>query len=737
MSTGSRLGVHSDRPDIVARDFSPNTDEQRAAGQHIVRAVTPKQGITRHYTSFKEHADAVQNAIVMPGGGQGSSSRVEDRHTGFTWEFGNGEEPRQATPLPHKPPTPHTPPILEELSRRGSKADAWGDVGPVKSDMEALSRTSTRDLSTIPSLTTPARTDTNRSSFSGLARGMMRHVPDVLMFHPTEKTAEVGGQYSDLRERQKSRDERHTQFNFNPAVPKLQLPTPESAPGTVDVVVPKPGMPPKATLKDRRHFAQRDAMKLTLPPNMPDLPVRGRTPMGETSSLAPSRPRSPKTPWIQDRPPEWHNTNPKSAPATILEEEDPALLLRKGSGSLNQVSSLDKPKSKVSKGLSFGRILWRSSKRGIRVSDASSEVIENSGSDSRSRPGLDQPSQVQQGFEELGARPRARRFRWGGQGSSRTLGVAPRSELPRSPLSIGRFVKPKHSQQLLASAPPVKDQSNRNRKQTMFLPDLEVIYKMPVPPSFVPPGLVRVPTPPMFDAGGEVKGKLADFFFDLQGVRTHKAPQGSSGVWDSDALLMSQDTDLGPPSSETDDSPRDPISESPSNLPNHPLFPIRTTATGGGYTPTTPAYDLADANLARAGADPMNPKDPATRGAEEIAKLEWLTPEHLPSSPLCPLHEKYSGPSTGLCVYHGKKAILADLEARIRRQSAQQGMSQSGHREPGRDSRSMTVRERSQSAALDGSEEVADDRGEGGDMQSERASTKRRRRKWWLCVSSP
>ena len=46
----------------------------------------------------------------------------------------------------------------------------------------------------------------------------------------------------------------------------------------------------------------------------------------------------------------------------------------------------------------------------------------------------------------------------------------------------------------------------------------------------------------------------------------------------------------------------------------------------------------------------------ARQEEEERRKFEWLVPEHLPNSPLCPLHEKYTGPSRGLCYWHGRRS---------------------------------------------------------------------------------
>lgn len=45
----------------------------------------------------------------------------------------------------------------------------------------------------------------------------------------------------------------------------------------------------------------------------------------------------------------------------------------------------------------------------------------------------------------------------------------------------------------------------------------------------------------------------------------------------------------------------------------------------------------------------------ALREMEERRKFEWIVPEHLPSSPLCPLHDKYRGYSKGKCYWHKER----------------------------------------------------------------------------------
>jgi hypothetical protein len=49
-----------------------------------------------------------------------------------------------------------------------------------------------------------------------------------------------------------------------------------------------------------------------------------------------------------------------------------------------------------------------------------------------------------------------------------------------------------------------------------------------------------------------------------------------------------------------------------------------------------------------------------------IGKFEWDVPEHLPSSPLCPLHPKHPSGGKGICVYHGRrKSRMNEEEAEV------------------------------------------------------------------------
>jgi hypothetical protein len=202
------------------------------------------------------------------------------------------------------------------------------------------------------------------------------------------------------------------------------------------------------------------------------------------------------------------------------------------------------------------------------------------------------------------------------------------------------------------------------------------LASMPVPPTFIPPGVKRVPTPPMFQQNGEVKGKLADFFFDQPGLEldmgpVHKphsplkpSPGLSAGVWDSDALLMSQKSEITP--SDSDSHDRDsPTRLSASLDPGPPPTPANyasLSATGYMYTqfpgsspthprsaPPIPEASGSDVDFFRVQMDLEDNGRERQMSVEERAKLEWVLPEHLPSSPLCPLHAKYRGISVGLC----------------------------------------------------------------------------------------
>lgn len=198
-----------------------------------------------------------------------------------------------------------------------------------------------------------------------------------------------------------------------------------------------------------------------------------------------------------------------------------------------------------------------------------------------------------------------------------------------------------------------------------------------VPPIFVPPGLNRVPTPPMYDANGEVKDKLADFFFEHGAGIPNRKPKASPGGyhWDSDALLMSYlSPDMVLDSSTEEEGPEGPEGPiTPSYVPRD--FTIDRTDYGTPGLVTTPGGSYLDAR--KPYLSPPTSPDPEDRWfripnlsstqlttlalaeTDERKKFEWIVPEHLPNSPLCPLHPNYKGYSIGICYWHGRRRSKA------------------------------------------------------------------------------
>jgi hypothetical protein len=79
-------------------------------------------------------------------------------------------------------------------------------------------------------------------------------------------------------------------------------------------------------------------------------------------------------------------------------------------------------------------------------------------------------------------------------------------------------------------------------------------------------------------------------------------------------------------------------------MPPGPLFSTTTTHSG---TSTT------EKDWYRVRLDQIMDEDDAY-DSEELEAFELDVPEHLPSSPLCPLNPKHRGGGNGICVYHGR-----------------------------------------------------------------------------------
>jgi hypothetical protein len=684
---------HLSRPEFALQIDSSGLPDHEA--QHD--SLGPRPGIVRHYSSLQEHADTLYKRPLTPSGIGESTPRAETRREGFTWEAR-----RDADPASELPPVPETPPTLDEIMAAKAKDEmrdrvpsvASADIFPYPS-LEVSKRVST-GLSFDNNVSRP---NANRASISERARGVMRHVSDLRAFSTMNKEQNDDEDASIRRGNRESKSGRQLKFDL-PQASAASRNEKASKPQNSFFEKPAPASPTKTTLKDRRKVAQGESMKLTLPSNIAELPSRGRSPVIELNSLAPPRSRSPKTPWIRDFPPNWNTSGPATAPATIFEDttpNTPGLLPGHDLFTSSQTPPTDRPLARIRRSAPRLRLGRKKSSR--KSTDSASQ---DGDSPSIPAPSAQNQSQMEHAqyvlqvhqadtndqLQEVGKRSRTRRMRWSGPWSSTGSEPAPTPSLGGASFVLG-VLKPMRSCQ-------PDDPSSNETPNTPTTPtaetgrgfhrrkkaaDMDKITKMPVPPTFIPPGVVRVPTPPEADERGQVKGKLADFFFNLEGVRapTRKQPHTPGGIWNSDAVLMSQATDISPPSSDTDESPQAPLGITPPLSPVGgdmldpavaPTIAVTAPPIGGGsplaLAQAEPFTDTFRHEMFAAPSSLNPPRKDSIARAQERAKLEWLIPEHLPNSPLCPLHAKYVGPSKDACVFHGRRRSMGNGRPRRR-----------------------------------------------------------------------
>ncbi|KAG9192509.1 hypothetical protein G6011_11243 [Alternaria panax] len=716
--------------------------------------------LTRHYTSLQEHADQI-SGTEAGGQDEGLTSRQVSRREGFSCDQQpNFEEEKRHSrnPMPIEQEQPCSPPPLEEIIRRTTIDDA-DHVQNTKlrhtDSMDSYASGTTHPTGSISTSTETSESyirDNRRSSIAAFAKGIVQHVPNLRMLHHPES-----------REDQQRRDsgdglsmklhKKDRVLSFAPVSPvnskesyeKVSKPfgvweessppmnTP-SAPVNETVTPSSPHSTPKGGLRDRRKVK----LDLSMPTEMPDLPARGRSPVDILGSLGAPRPRSPKTPWIRNEQPKWEPAMmTKSAP--ILEEDyirDSTSALRNdnhgGIGLLldtdmlfsSQTPKFERPPPKVRDRCYISRPKGkrtrsgRSDRSGTSASNSTlAQTPDGSGIPAEEKVFKEQQAQTKAELQKMASdskATRSRRWLWLNKTSSED---APSSLGPTEPpsrrFSINLFRRSNRiSDQTSAEATKQQASSSLRPSRGKHVPPTTSPSHVHVPPAFIPPGLQRVPTPPIFDANGEVKGKLADFFFDVQGggamnVRSKSKPS-PGGYWDSDALLMSLSSDIdNREDDEEDEGPEGPPSDfvhtpmdfEPNGTPRLTGVANNIQGSSAGYLsvkpPASPSLAVTSPMLGHDGWHrvyqshfPDTPDERtltalARQEEEERRKFEWLVPEHLPNSPLCPLHVKYRGPSAGLCYWHGRRSgnkIRKGEYDRPGAKAAGKGMSESsGH----------------------------------------------------------
>lgn len=695
MSPAPLSGSHSADLSDRHSELRPENPDQSTPLPSSIKAIP-----IRHYASLQEHADQVRGEKASPSD-FGLTPRPDGRREGFSWDVRPVEQDQHWSNRNTLPPdyTVETPPPLEELLRRHAnedadsiqnarlrEADTWGVQLPVAN--AARSSTSSDSLS---------RTDTTRSSIAGSAQSMVRRIPDMRMFTPPEQVTEQGSVHKRrdslggifLANARGNKQERKLSFILPQTLKQTseskKLEEPSAATSQLKIKsekVPCGQRTPGGSLRDRRK------VKLDLA-----LPVDR---IEELSSITPSRPRSPKTPWIRDEPPKWHHeTLSKTAP--ILEEGYMGIIdtgneptvptgLLPGNDIIysSQSPGIERSTQKARDRCYLSRPRFRRSRSG-RSGTSESTLAQTPDSNWVSDQGKarqEQHARTELELRQLGQTSKSthgRRCRWTRPWNSETRSS---DEMLQSPLPTGRrlSLNPfKRSARISdqnttkkddRQSPPLRFWWARKHSITDEPPPMP-LSNMPVPPAFVPPGLNRVPTPTSFDPNGDIKGKLADFFFDHgTGVGRRKPKTGIPGHWDSDALLMSYlSPDKGADDDGSDEGPEGPqtpagavhsfhIDQDPSHgTPSLVMTPGGIQGNIWGYEAESPGSQDAwfrnqqnESSLDDSAITAL-----ALREEDERRKFEWLIPEHLPNSVLCPLHPSYNGYSKGVCYWHVRK----------------------------------------------------------------------------------
>ncbi|KAF1942125.1 hypothetical protein EJ02DRAFT_346200 [Clathrospora elynae] len=661
----------------------------------------PRTALTRHYTSLQEHANLLLEKKPLAEDG-GLTPRQAGRREGFTWSARPNveEQPRPSrNPLPPEQPRANSPPPLEEIMRRNTINDADDVQNSKLQHVDSIGSqpfTGHQSRSFSSSTTDSLPPQNRRSSIAAFAMGIARHVPDMRVFAPPEK---VGWSTE-------NQHEGDSQYAASIDVSKnhrmsLALPSAMKTRGSYEkapkppVVFEEPAPPErnarieslaaKGGLRDRRKVK----LDLAMPTEMPDLPARNRSPIGTLTSLGPSRPRSPKTPWIRDEQPKWEPVALTKS-TTIIEEEyirnsitadgitadsitaegitaDGGLGLLPRTDVLfsSEFTKIERLPQKVKDRCYISRPRFPRSRSGRSGTSESSQTQTPDGSSTGgdSKVVLEQQARTAQELRQLSQdakEVRSRRWGWKTKTSS--------EDTPQSPgLTTRRFsINPfKRSNR-------ISDQNyEKDKKQTITnglgRTKQPLLSLMPIPPE-----VTRVPTPPIFDANGEVKVKLADFFFDVQsgagGAPRRKLKTSPGGYWDSDALLMSLTTDVDADDDEEEEGPEGPRTpQLDFDLNGTPgLKATGPSASGPTYLNTQPMNPGTQFQTLLLEPDSwfriqhsemiITPDERTRQEEEERRKFEWLVPEHLPTSPLCPLHPKYRSPSFGYCYWHGRRS---------------------------------------------------------------------------------
>lgn len=667
---------------------------------------TPRPVLARHSTSLIDHADQLQveHTDKTKDSLASRSSNHDTRRDGFTWGLkpapGDHSDPRRHGRNPLLPAQVHdkTPPSLEELMRPPQNEDADA------AHNSRVSRANTGDtLRSLRNLAVPStrpesvtHRGTRRLSVAFFAKGLFPPASS------SEDYRERRGSASSAESKGDGRRKRRLSFALPSTVeqggPSESLNQDSNAERsmiqTQKQLSKKSSM--KSSLRDRRNVN----FDLSLPIEPPDLPPQSCSLLTKSSSITPARPRSPKTPWIREEPLQRPQAVPQNTIPLLEEDYVGQVTVEEGtpgSGLLpdnDPISSshspeFERPPVKVRDRcyVSRPRFSRSRSSQGERSSDALAHTPDGSWAPNDSREFQEQKNRTAVELEQLSqATKEARSKRWRWARSATRSSDGGHSNPIEEPTRDRKFSVNPFRRSNRISEQTDQDQDSKHRQSPHAnrlwwigkqspppppLPDPEYTQiKRPLhiamPSAFAPPGMHRIPTPPTLDANGDIKGKLADFFFD-HGTDIDRRPRPApspGGYWDSDALLMSFKSSSIQPSDSTEEGPEGPVMTdyAPRSFTcdSNDYGTPGLVATPGGYmnaggTKPSPRADTEERYFRRPVMQQTQLTAAALRKIDEIKKFQWIVPEHLPNSPLCPLHKNYNGYSIGVCYWHGRR----------------------------------------------------------------------------------
>lgn len=627
----------------------------------------PYTTISRTYTSLQEHSDRISVPKLLADEAE-ITPRHEGRREGFVVAQRPSMDARQSNkqyPFHREQLQDKTHPSLEHVLRRQTFDEGIQNPYPQFHRTSSIgSPPSTAPQSSSEEL---SHASTRRSSVAMFAKGLARQIPDTRLFDSPGKAAESedgvrmrasqGASWTKI-----SRKDRR--FSSAPSAPRtIERKNERALNAQADdtFTCAQTGLETPSAKPAGRSLRERRKVNLDLSATfkMPELPERGRSPLAAASSLVPSRRRSPKTPWIRHAELTW-DPEPlaKSTPIiesacvqkVIVKEEhhdrysigypthshcdnDPSICLGTESTAVHPLYEKQLPKERMAN------------------SEHKKCVIDEAG-----------------GAHQSSKRTRYSRWRWRQvSDSTQQLQSSSSRQFSLNPFKHHKYVTSRSEQpdsrkhELIVSQTHTKGSSLERSK-----PHLSPA-SMSVPPAFIPPEATRINTPPLVesDTREEVKTKLADFYFKVHGsaeeTPRRKRRTSPSGHWDSDALLMSLTTKLAHEGDTEDEGPEGRIEDKSNSLidfdvngsPGLVAVPFRYGVvhpeSAGGLT----AMETQDNTWFRIPHNELHNDQERTPTAleeeEDRLKFEWLIPEHLPGSPLCPLHDDYSGPWKNMC----------------------------------------------------------------------------------------